>query len=72
MGRALEDPNRISVDEAARMLGMTRESLCECVKQDLLPHSIGVAILKPGHKNYTYYLYRRKVECLCQFWGLTD
>ena len=66
------DPNLISVEEASRRLGMTRESLCACIRQNVFPHPIGVAIKKPGNKNYTYYIYRRKLEKLEQFWGLVD
>ena len=72
MGKPITDPNRISVSEAARRLGMTRESFCHCMINNLFPIPVGVAIKKPGNKNYTYYIYRRKLEGLEQFWGLVD
>lgn len=72
MGKSVDNENRMSVEEAARWLGMGRESLCECMRQDAFPSQIGIAIKKPGNKNYTYIIYRRKVEALAAFWGLTD
>lgn len=72
MGKPLDDPNRITPAEAAYILRMDRESVCECMKQNKFPVSIGVAFLKPGGKNYTYYIYRNKVEELCKFWGYYD
>lgn len=72
MGKPIADPNRISVAEASRRLGMTRESFCQCMIQDAFPSPVGVAFKKKGGKHYTYYVYRSKIEALEKFWGLVD
>ena len=72
MGKPIEDPNRISVSEAAKRLGMTPDSLKECMKQNAFPIDIGVAIKKNGNKNYTYYVYKNKLLALEKFWGFYD
>ena len=72
MGKPINDPNRISMTEAAHRLGMTPESLRHCIANNVLPISIGVAFKKPGAVNTTYYVYRSAVEKLEQIWGLVD
>ena len=37
MGKPLDDPNRITPAEAAYILRMDRESVCECMKQNKFP-----------------------------------
>lgn len=62
----------VSPEEAARRLGMSVDSLRECMKQDKFPFPIGIAIKKSGNKNYTYYIYENKLTALEQFWGFYD
>lgn len=72
MSRIKDGNVMITPEEAARRLGMSVDSLRECMKQDILPIQIGVAFLKPRHKHWTYYIYEVKVAALEQFWGLVD
>jgi len=72
MGKPIEIEGRVSVEEAARRLGMTAESLRHCMKYNLFPIQIGVAFKQPGAINTTYYIYERPLEKLEQFWGLVD
>ena len=62
----------VTPEEAARRLGMSVDSFRECMKQNVFPIPIGIAILKPGNKHYTYYVYEAKLEELEKFWGLCD
>lgn len=66
------DPNLINVEEAASRVGMTRDSFVHCLIQDKFPFKVGIVIRKPGNKNNTYYIYRRKIEALEQYWNLVD
>ena len=72
MSKPITDPNRISIAEAARDLGMCQDSFRQCMIQNAFPFPVGVVIKKPGAKNYTYIVYRSKIEALMKFWGLTD
>lgn len=74
MGKPIDDPNRISPEEAARRLGMSRDTFCQCLIHGKFParYTPGIAIKKEGHKNYTFIVYRNKVTELEQFWGLTS
>lgn len=70
MGKYYE--SNVSVNEAARRLGMSRETLCECLKQDRFPIRIGFAIKKTGNMNYTYYINEFALRKLEREWGFTD
>ena len=72
MGKPIGDPNRISPEEAASRLGMSKEDFCQCLIQGKFPkrYTPGMAYKKPGNKNYTYVVYRGAVEQLEQYWGL--
>ena len=72
MGKPINDANRISVEEAARMVGMSTDSFRECMKQNKFPFPVGTAFKKEGGTNYTFYVYRGAMEKLVQFWGLCD
>ena len=72
MGAPIDDKNRVSVEEAARRLGMSVDSLRQCIIQDKFPVQIGVAFKGKDAKNYTYYIYKRPLEKLEQIWGLVD
>jgi len=62
----------VTPEEAARRLGMSVDSLRECMWQNALPIQIGVAIKKDGNKHRTFYIYEHRLEKLEQFWGLVD
>ena len=69
---AMKDESLISISEAASRVGMDQKSFRECLLQNKFPFHIGIAIKKPGNKNWTYYIYRKKIEKLEQFWGFVD
>lgn len=62
----------VNPEDAARRLGMSRESLYQCMRHNTFPFPIGIAIKKDGNKNYSYFIYEAKLEKLEQFWGLVD
>lgn len=72
MGRAITDPNRISIAEAARDLGMSQDTFRQCMQQNLFPFPVGMVVKKQGAKHFTYIVYRAKIEELTKFWGLCD
>ena len=72
MCRAIKDPNRISINEAAKCVGMSAYNFKQCMIQDSFPISVGTVFKKEGGKNYTFYVYRGAVEKLQMIWGLTD
>lgn len=72
MGKPISDPNRISIEEAARDLGMSQDTFRQCMVQNAFPFPVGVVLLKNGGKHRTYVVYRSKIEALMKFWGLTD
>lgn len=59
----------VTPEEAARRLGMSTDSLRQCMIQNKFPIPIGMAIKKEGNKNYTYYIYEVKLTALEKFWG---
>ena len=62
----------VTPKEAARRLGMSRDMLYECLKQDKLPIQIGFAVKGNRNTNYAYKIYENKLEALERFWGLVD
>lgn len=50
---------RISVPEAAQMMGATCDFIRAAMQLNLI--NIGVALRRPGKTRYTYYIYRDKV-----------
>ena len=64
--------SNVSVNEAARRLGMSRETLCQCLIQNKLPINIGFALKKDGNTNYTYYINEYALRKLEKEWGFTD
>lgn len=72
MGKPINDPNRITIAEAARSLGMSEDTFRQCMIKNAFPFPVGTVILKNGGKHRTYVVYRKPIEKLMQFWGLTD
>ncbi len=75
MGKIKDDPNRISSKEAAHILRMSLDTFYQTMQQDKMPKdvdSIGFAVKKAGATNWTYTLYRNKVEALARHWGFYD
>lgn len=74
MGKPIDNPNRISPEEAARRLGMSKEDFCQCLIQKAFPERYipGIAYKKPGNKNYTFVVFRGAVERLEQHFGFVD
>ena len=70
MGKHLD--GNVSVAEAARRLGMSGDTLRQCLIQNKLPINIGFAIKKDGNTNYTYYINEYALRKLEKEWGFTD
>ena len=70
MGAMLSDENRIAPKDAARELGMDLMSFQHALRDNRFPISIGIAFVKSGNTNYTYYVYRKPFEQLKQLWGI--
>ena len=70
MGAMLEADVRVAPKDAARELGMDLISFQSALRNNRFPISIGIAFIKEGNVNYTYYVYRKPFEQLKKLWGI--
>ena len=70
MGAMKSDESRIAPTEAAKQLDMDLVSFQHALRDNRFPISIGMAFIKEGNVNYTYYVFRKPFEQLKKLWGI--